>query len=38
MGGRFAKKAMASHIVLVPRNRRQLSVALFHCEAATRAA
>lgn len=37
-GSRSAKKAVASHIVLVPRKRRQLSVALFHCEAATRGA
>jgi hypothetical protein len=37
-GSRSAKKAMASHIVLVPLKRRQLYVALFHCEAATRGA
>lgn len=37
-GSRSAKKAMASLIVLVPRKRRQLYVALFHCEAATRGA
>jgi hypothetical protein len=34
-GRRSAKKAMTSHIVLVPRKRRQLSVALFHCETDT---
>jgi hypothetical protein len=37
-GRRSAKKAMASAIVVVPRKRRQLYVALFHCEAATRGA
>jgi hypothetical protein len=34
-GRRSAKKAMASHIVFVPRKRRHLSVALFHCETDT---
>lgn len=37
-GSRSAKKTMASHIVQVPRKRRLLCVALFHCETATRGA